>query len=127
MLTVSRSGNQDGFVVIGPDSNVAKRKVSKSYYCLDYKQFIDVVKFKMHKINQMIETTVTEGALKYSYICPICQRKFGGLDVSRLKITEEGFLCDLCESLIREEDRSEQGISKLLLTSILHQPLLSNM
>jgi transcription initiation factor TFIIE subunit alpha len=46
-------GKQDGFITMGPDSAAAKRKVSKSYYFLDYKQFIDVVKWKMHKINQM--------------------------------------------------------------------------
>jgi transcription initiation factor TFIIE subunit alpha len=127
-------GKQDGFITIGPDSAAAKRKVSKSYYFLDYKQFIDVVKWKMHKINKMylffylikrIESSVSEQALHYSYKCPVCEKTYQGLDVIRLVMTADGFQCDLCESLIQEAERSEQASSASYIKFMEEtQPLL---
>ena len=93
---------QEGFVDYGQSS--AKKKVSKSYYYIDYKIFIDMVKWRIHCITKKIDKDVSMFRVAFSYKCPACLKQYQMLEVNSLKINQDGFQCDLCNSLLIEDN-----------------------
>ncbi|KAJ3395862.1 hypothetical protein HDU92_004708 [Lobulomyces angularis] len=96
-------GQQEGFVSYGDGNNaVAKRKIAKSYYYIDYKQFIDIVKWKIHKISKLIELEVLDHPQSFSYLCPVCRKNFKMLEITHLVNDLEGFKCDVCDNYLQQ-------------------------
>ncbi|KAI9091539.1 hypothetical protein DFS34DRAFT_323564 [Phlyctochytrium arcticum] len=90
--------------LVGPvlDSR-PQRKISRSYYYIDYKHFVDVVKFRIYRIGKIIEKEVQEQIANMPYKCPNCGREYSALDFAMLDKTENMIpLCDVCKIEIQQ-------------------------
>lgn len=85
-----------------------QRLVPKTYYYIDYKEFVDVVKWKMYKMQTLVRDNLRTESENKGYICPNCEKQFSPLDVlSLVDMTDQMFHCDMCENILEENDNAE--------------------
>lgn len=103
----------------GADGKAAK----VTYYFINYKQFVNVVKYKLDLMRKRMETTERDATSRASFKCVNCQKTFTDLEADQLFdfMTKE-FRCTFCGSLV-EEDASAlpQKDSRLLLAKFNDQ------
>lgn len=97
----------------------------RSYYYLDYKQFLDVVKWRMMAMRRHIDTRLRRGLDNKGYLCPRCRKSFSALEVSHLlDFSRNVFVCDVpgCGTeLIDNEEAEDVRQSKDTLTRFNEQ------
>ncbi|KAI8881314.1 hypothetical protein K501DRAFT_189305 [Backusella circina FSU 941] len=82
--------------------------IPKTYYYIDYKEFVDVVKWKMYKMQTIVRDNLRTESENKGYICHTCEKQFTPLDVlSLVNMTDQLFHCDMCESVLEENDNAE--------------------
>ncbi|KAI9475615.1 MAG: hypothetical protein EXX96DRAFT_486982 [Benjaminiella poitrasii] len=106
-----------------------QRLVPKTYYYIDYKEFVDVVKWKMYKMQTIVRDNLRTESENKGYVCPNCEKSFSPLDVlSLVDMTDQLFHCDVCEHVLEENDNAEnvKG-SQQILTKLREQsqPIIS--
>ncbi|KAI9493237.1 hypothetical protein BDB00DRAFT_788096 [Zychaea mexicana] len=106
-----------------------QRPVPKTYYYLDYKEFVDVVKWKMYKMQTNVRDNLRTESENKGYICSNCQRQYLPLEAVPLMDPTDGlFHCDACSEVLVENDNAEsvQG-SQQELTRLREQsqPIIS--
>ncbi|KAI7870684.1 hypothetical protein BDF14DRAFT_1772704 [Spinellus fusiger] len=85
-----------------------QRPVPKTYYYLDYKEFVDVVKWKMYKMQTIVRDNLRTESENKGYVCPMCQKQYSPLDVLSLVDPSDGlFHCEACNSVLEENDNAE--------------------
>lgn len=103
----------------GPDGKAAK----VTYYFINYKTFVNVVKYKLDWMRKRMETTERDATSRASFICVSCTKTFTDLEADQLfdPYTNE-FRCTFCGSMV-EEDTSAmpQKNSRLLLARFNEQ------
>ncbi|KAJ3162677.1 hypothetical protein HDU86_003650 [Geranomyces michiganensis] len=84
--------------LVGPvTEGKQQRKINRTYYYIDYKVFVDVVKWKIYKIGKMIEKEVQMQMANMPYKCPRCSKEYSALDFAMLSKTANLMpLCDIC-------------------------------
>ena len=84
----------------------AEGKTTRSnYYYIDYRLFVNVVKFKLDMMRRRLESAQRETTSRYSYRCPDCQKTFTELDVHYLLDAASGaLLCTHCRHEVEEEE-----------------------
>ncbi|XP_037467382.1 transcription initiation factor IIE subunit alpha-like [Triticum dicoccoides] len=73
----------------------------KSYWCLDYAQACDAVRYRIHRMRKKIrdELTADSRATIQQYLCPDCGTKYSALDALRLLADDyECFRCEHCSA-----------------------------
>lgn len=108
----------------GPDGKAAK----VTYYFINYKTLVNVVKYKFDLMNKKINTSERDATSRASYKCTHCQKTFTDLDVIDLldPMATQGcgdiFRCTYCSSLV-EEDMSAlpQKDSRVMLVRFNEQ------
>ena len=79
------------------------KPLTKSFYYLDYKQLVDVVKYKMYKMRKSFEDSMKNEGNQVGYSCPKCTKVYSPLEVqSMLNPATFLFNCDLCGSELVE-------------------------
>lgn len=94
-----------------------QRMVPKTYYYIDYKEFVDVVKWKMYKMQTIVRDNLRTESENKGYVCPNCEKQFKPLDVlSLVDMTDQMFHCDICDTILEENDNAEnvKGSQKVL-------------
>ncbi|KAI8362723.1 hypothetical protein EDC96DRAFT_444842 [Choanephora cucurbitarum] len=82
--------------------------VPKTYYYIDYKEFVDVVKWKMYKMQTIVRDKLRTESENKGYVCQNCEKQFSPLDVlSLVNMTDQLFHCDQCEHILVENDNAE--------------------
>lgn len=61
----------------GPDGKAAK----VNYYYINYKTFVNVVKYKLDLMRKRMETEERDATSRASFKCPNCQKTFTDLEV----------------------------------------------
>ncbi|KAI8816067.1 uncharacterized protein EV422DRAFT_572129 [Fimicolochytrium jonesii] len=92
-----------------------QRKIPRSYFYIDYKQFVDVVKWKIYKIGKMIEKEVQMQMANMPYKCPTCHKEYSTLDFAMLNKTHNMMpLCDICgiEIVVGKTAVDSAGVSE---------------
>ncbi|KAI9335798.1 hypothetical protein BD770DRAFT_432114 [Pilaira anomala] len=100
-----------------------QRLVPKTYYYIDYKEFVDVVKWKMYKMQTIVRDNLRTESENKGYVCPNCEKQFSPLDVlSMVDRSDQMFHCDMCEHILEENDNAEnvKG-SQQVLTKLREQ------
>lgn len=100
-----------------------QRLVPKTYYYIDYKEFVDVVKWKMYKMQTIVRDNLRTESENKGYVCPNCDKQFSPLDVlSMVDMSDQLFHCDMCENILEENDNAEnvKG-SQQILTRLREQ------
>ncbi|TIC65449.1 hypothetical protein E3Q01_02148 [Wallemia mellicola] len=83
------------------------RPLLKTYYYIDYQQFIDNVKWRMWRIRKAIDDKLRNELDQKGYVCPGCQKTFTPLDVLHLEATTDTFICDTCNAPLKDNDESD--------------------
>ena len=95
------------------------------YYYIDYKEFLDVVKWRMMAMRRTIDTRLRNGLDNKGYLCPRCKKSYSTLEVAHLlDLTRNVFVCDVpgCGTeLIDNEDAEDVRQSKDTLTRFNEQ------
>ncbi|KAI9256195.1 hypothetical protein BY458DRAFT_519646 [Sporodiniella umbellata] len=100
-----------------------QRMVPKTYYYIDYKEFVDVVKWKMYKMQTLVRDKLRTESENKGYVCQNCTKTFTPLDVlSLVDMTDQLFHCDQCEQVLEENDNAENvKESQAILTKLREQ------
>ncbi|KAJ2946931.1 hypothetical protein O0L34_g16274 [Tuta absoluta] len=103
----------------GPDGKAQK----VNYYFINYKTFVNVVKYKLDLMRKRMETEERDATSRASFKCPACGKTFTDLEADQLydMMTQE-FRCTFCNSVV-EEDQSAlpKKDSRLLLAKFNEQ------
>ncbi|KAG0264599.1 hypothetical protein DFQ27_001120 [Actinomortierella ambigua] len=95
-----------------------QRPVPKTYYYVDYKSFVDVVKFKIHKMSKELDSHMSSKEVQHAgYRCPACHNMFtmvdvvGGFDNGRFLCPNDN--CPLDEDKVDDGDQGQELKTKL--------------
>ena len=78
--------------------------ISFNYYFINYKVFVNVVKYKLDHVRKKIESEEKQAKNRPSFVCTQCSKKYSDLEVDRLFDLETGQLkCTMCEGLVEED------------------------
>ncbi|KAJ3077090.1 General transcription factor IIE subunit 1 [Podochytrium sp. JEL0797] len=73
------------------------KRTTKTYYYIDYKSLLNVIKYRMFKIQEIIRKEIDEHNNNLAYECPTCHTKFDPFAVLRLMRPSDGmFVCEHC-------------------------------
>lgn len=115
----------DKFLVVrlkmetGPDGKAQK----VNYYFINYKTFVNVVKYKLDLMRKRMETEERDATSRASFKCPNCNKTFTDLEADQLfDFTTGEFRCTYCGGAV-EEDMSAmpKKDSRLLLAKFNEQ------
>lgn len=83
------------------------RPVHRSYYFVDYRDAVDCIKFRIHRLVRTIEEKSKNDFDSKGYVCPRCQRRYGALDVLPLvSMDGQSFDCATCGFTLADDEES---------------------
>jgi transcription initiation factor TFIIE subunit alpha len=86
----------------------AQRSVGKQYYYIDYEHFCNVVKWRIAKMRQIIDSGLRNELDNKGYICPQCKQSYSPLEVDKLMDFLRGILvCEICHAEVVDNENSE--------------------
>jgi len=94
-----------------------------NYYFINYKTFVNVVKYKLDLMRKRMETEERDATSRASFKCPSCLKTFTDLEADQLFDMRTGeFRCTYCREIV-EEDQSAlpKKDSRLLLAKFNEQ------
>ncbi|NXV79205.1 T2EA factor, partial [Atlantisia rogersi] len=75
-----------------------------SYYYINYKVLVDVVKYKLDHIRRKIEADERDSTTRSSFKCPSCSSTYTDLEVNQLfDVFTETFRCTYCNTEVEED------------------------
>ncbi|XP_055536484.1 general transcription factor IIE subunit 1 [Wyeomyia smithii] len=103
----------------GPDGKAQK----VNYYFINYKTFVNVVKYKLDHMRKRMETEERDATSRASFKCPSCDETFTDLEADQLfDIATAEFRCTYCGSTVEEDSSAlPKKDSRLLLAKFNEQ------
>ncbi|XP_055609332.1 general transcription factor IIE subunit 1 [Uranotaenia lowii] len=103
----------------GPDGKAQK----VNYYFINYKTFVNVVKYKLDHMRKRMETEERDATSRASFKCPSCNKTFTDLEADQLFDFATGeFRCTYCGSPVEEDSSAlPKKDSRLLLAKFNEQ------
>lgn len=102
-----------------PDGKAAK----VTYYFINYKTFVNVVKYKLHVMRSRMERTAQEKTERASFKCVSCHKTFTDLEADQLNDRMTGeWRCTFCGNLVEEDESAlPQQDSRLMVAKFNEQ------
>ncbi|XP_022082094.1 general transcription factor IIE subunit 1-like [Acanthaster planci] len=76
-----------------------------NYYFINYKVFVDVVKYKLDRMRQKIESKERDSTCKALFKCPQCHKEYNEFDAGNLIDVLTGQLhCTFCGTEVQEDE-----------------------
>ncbi|MBW0542164.1 hypothetical protein O181_081879 [Austropuccinia psidii MF-1] len=82
----------------------AHKSTQRTYYFIDYKHCVDVIKWRMWKMNKVLDDKQRNVIDGQGYVCPRCKKTYSTLDVSGLSMTSTSFLCEICDTPLNDNE-----------------------
>uniref|UniRef100_A0A182NK98 General transcription factor IIE subunit 1 n=1 Tax=Anopheles dirus TaxID=7168 RepID=A0A182NK98_9DIPT len=103
----------------GPDGKAQK----VNYYFINYKTFVNVVKYKLDHMRKRMETEERDATSRASFKCPSCNKTFTDLEADQLyDFNTDEFRCTYCGSAVEEDSSAlPKKDSRLLLAKFNEQ------
>lgn len=103
----------------GPDGKATRQ----NYHYINYKAFVNVVKYKLDHMRRKIETEERDSTSRSSFICTDCKMAFTDLQVDQLLDLATGeFKCSNCGALVEEDPNVQpQADARLVLAKFNDQ------
>ena len=101
--------------------------ITFNYFFIDYKLFVNVVKYKLDHIRNKIEHDEREATNRPSFVCKQCDKRYSDLEIDRLVDPSTGDLhCEFCSGPI-DEDLSDvqQKQNSLSLLALFNEQMES--
>lgn len=91
----------------GPQANKTRDVI---YWFLDYREFADVVKYRIAMMRRAIDDKIKNEVGKRGYLCPNCQRQYDPLEIAHtFDPSTNAFLCEVCSTELVEDDPALHG------------------
>ncbi|KAG0050448.1 hypothetical protein BGZ83_004797 [Gryganskiella cystojenkinii] len=97
-----------------------QRQIPNTYYYLDYKLFVDVVKYKIHKMRVELDVITSNQEVESAgFKCPACEKTYAMVEVTHTAdLTSGAFKCpddgyELEEEKVEEGDQGQELKTKL--------------
>lgn len=90
----------------------SNKQFTKSFYYIDYKQMIDIVKYRVFKMRKSYESQMKKDGQVQAYFCGACERIYSILEVQSMRDKETWlFRCERCTTELVEytDDRLKDG------------------
>ncbi|RWS16228.1 General transcription factor IIE subunit 1-like protein [Dinothrombium tinctorium] len=103
----------------GPDGKTSRC----NYYYINYRAFVNVVKYKLDHMRRKIETEERDNTSRASFICTQCKKTFTDLEADQLcDLTTGEFRCSYCGELVEEDPNVlPKADSRLILAKFNEQ------
>ncbi|KAH8388923.1 hypothetical protein KR215_007015 [Drosophila sulfurigaster] len=103
----------------GPDGKAQK----VNYYFINYKTFVNVVKYKLDLMRKRMETEERDATSRASFKCSMCSKTFTDLEADQLFDTATlEFRCTYCGSIVEEDSAAmPKKDSRLMLAHFNEQ------
>ncbi|CAG9858710.1 unnamed protein product [Phyllotreta striolata] len=94
-----------------------------NYYFINYKTFVNVVKYKLDLMRKRLETEERDATSRASFKCPGCLKTFTDLEADQLfDFTTGDFHCTYCREVVEEDSSAlPKKDSRLLLAKFNEQ------
>lgn len=101
------------------------RPVNRTYYYIDYRDAVDAIKYRVHRLVRTVEEQSKNDFDSRGYVCPYCQKRYGALDVLPLvSLDGQHFTCSACSTiLVDDEESMESKVSQERLARLQKQTL----
>jgi len=67
-----------------PDDTGKLPQIKYTYYFINYRSIVNVVKYKLHKMQEKIESEERDNSNRASFVCPSCKSSYTDLQVNQL-------------------------------------------
>ena len=101
------------------------KAIKQSYYYINYKAFVNIVKYKLHQMQKRIESQEREDSCKASYTCSnnACSRSYNELDIDKLldlnsidpATGDAKMICTFCGREVIERQIEQDDSRQLLI------------
>ncbi|KAI7964514.1 hypothetical protein MJO29_002612 [Puccinia striiformis f. sp. tritici] len=82
----------------------AYKATQRTYYYIDYKHCVDVIKWRMWKMSKVLDDKQRNVIDGQGYVCPRCKKTYSTLDISGLSMTATSFLCEICGTPLNDNE-----------------------
>ncbi|KAI8925201.1 hypothetical protein BC831DRAFT_401466 [Entophlyctis helioformis] len=113
-----------------PTSSSSTAKVSNRYrrsqmiYYIDYRYFINAVKYKIYYIGKSIQKEVEAQLNQLPFKCVKCTKEFSALDMLSLERTADSMpLCDLCGNEVQLDETTRDKDSSASYTRFMNESM----
>ena len=92
-----------------PDGTGRPQKIA--YYYIDYKMFVNVVRYRLFKMGEKLELEERHSE-RTNYLCTRthCEQTYNELDIDKLwNPTDRNLLCERCGAVVEEEEKKTQS------------------
>ncbi|GAA5840255.1 hypothetical protein JCM3766R1_001439 [Sporobolomyces carnicolor] len=81
----------------------------RTYYYLDFARTVDVIKWRMYKVQQTIDVKLRNELDAQGYLCPLCKASYAPLDAAALYDPTRNLLaCSICQTEVTNNENDEQ-------------------
>lgn len=96
------------------ETNADGKSTKHSYFYINYKMMVNIIKYKLHRIRQQIELNDNQSTKRANFICTNCKKTYTDLDTKEIFLT---MTCSFCGAEV-EEDMANmpQEVSRNLLS-----------
>ncbi|XP_053203872.1 general transcription factor IIE subunit 1-like [Panonychus citri] len=103
----------------GPDG----KAIRQTYYFINYRGFVNVVKYKLDFMRRKIETEERDSTKRSSFVCVNCKKTFTDLEADQLyEPVSNEFKCSYCGEVVEEDpDVLPKADSRLMLAKFNEQ------
>lgn len=85
------------------------RPVNRTYYYLNYRATIDMIKYKILTISKRVQGSTIPEQERKEFFCNRCKTEYTALDVAGLVPTVEGMECDKCGAIVVDNPNTNTG------------------
>jgi len=87
-----------------PDPETGKQQTTKfTYFHIDYRSIVNIVKYKLHKMQEKIESDERDNSNRASFVCPSCKNAYTDLQVNQLMRPNGTLCCTFCDTEVEED------------------------
>ncbi|KAF8924071.1 hypothetical protein EDD21DRAFT_419003 [Dissophora ornata] len=96
-----------------------QRPIPNTYYYLDYKIFVDVVKFKIHRMGKKLDEDMSKKEVESAgFRCPACHKTYATVEVMNHYNGDGKFLCPndgfaLDDETVEDDEQGQEKKTKL--------------
>ncbi|XP_033095952.1 general transcription factor IIE subunit 1-like [Anneissia japonica] len=93
-----------------------------NYYFINYKVFVNIVKYKLDKMRLKIESEERDSTCKALFSCPGCKKVYNDFDAMDLLDLDTGEMkCTHCGEIVQEDESNVPSTAKLQIKDFVRQ------
>lgn len=85
-----------------------QRPINRTYYYIDFRQSIDAIKWRVHKIDKDMQGKTVPASERKEYFCARCKAEWTQMEVLD-HVSEAGFLCHRCSYPLTHDAERQSG------------------